>query len=94
MLRGVANWGGLLVLAVVAVTAAGIAIGITSDRTATTRAGDQALPGTTACSSTVTSGPNLRPPQPLVTLGSLPSSPFAVAATATHAFVSYPMGRT
>jgi DNA-binding beta-propeller fold protein YncE len=80
------GWPFLLVVAVAA--AVGITIGITTG----IGANSQALLGTTACTSKAASGTHLRPPQPIVTVGSLPSSPYAVAVTGTYAFVSYPIG--
>jgi len=86
MARRLLNWGGLLLLLVAALAAVGVTI------TVTTQAGHQVLAGTTACTSTAASGPDLRLPQAVFTLRSLPSSPYAVAATSTNAFVSYPSG--
>lgn len=83
LIRG---WPLLLVAAVAA--AVGITIGISNG----IGSKSQALLGTTSCSSTAATGTRLRPPQPIVTLGSLPSSPYAVAVSATRAFVSYPIG--
>jgi DNA-binding beta-propeller fold protein YncE len=92
MLRRVLDRRGFLVFAVAVVAAAGITVGVISGRPVAARGRDQALPGTTACTSTAAAGRSLRPPQPVFALGSLPSSPYAVAATSTHAFVSYPSG--
>jgi DNA-binding beta-propeller fold protein YncE len=77
-------------VAVAAAVAVGIAFGIGSSNSSAAQAHDQALPGTTACNSTPAPGPLLRPPQPIFTLGSLPGSPYAVAAGPAFAFVSYP----
>lgn len=86
MLRRLLNWGGLLLLLVAALAAVGVTVAVS------TQAGHQVLAGTTACTSTAASGPDLRLPQAVFTLRSLPSSPYAVAATSTSAFVSYPAG--
>jgi DNA-binding beta-propeller fold protein YncE len=48
------------------------------------------LPGTEACSKVTVAAARLHPPQPVQIVHNLPSSPFAVTATARWAFVSYP----
>lgn len=54
--------------------------------------GSQQIAGTDACSSAVADAPRLRLPQQVETLRDLPSQPYAVAASAKWAFVSYPPG--
>ncbi len=48
--------------------------------------------GTQQCSTVTATAPQLHLPSPIQVLGSLPSQPYAVAATARWAFVSYPAG--
>jgi len=52
----------------------------------------QQIAGADACSSAVANAPRLRLPQQTETLRDLPSQPYAVAASAKWAFVSYPPG--